>query len=132
MIVLDASVLIAALVDDDEGGEFARARIGESPSLHAPELLDLEVLSAFRRLTAVGKITEKRAVRAVDDLLDMAVLRYSHHTFSWRIWELRRNLTPYDASYVALAESLECTLVTSDRGMAACPGLRCTVECLRS
>jgi predicted nucleic acid-binding protein len=130
MIVVDASVLIGALVDDDPGGELARTRIGESESLHAPELVDLEVVSALRRLTATGRMTERRAVRAVDDLLDLAVLRYSHHTFSWRIWELRHNLTPYDASYVALAEALACTLVTADRAMAGCPGLRCSVELL--
>jgi predicted nucleic acid-binding protein len=132
MIVVDASALIPALVDDDECGERARALIGESASLHAPELLDLEVLSALRRLTATGRMTEKRAVRAVVNLLDLAVLRYSHHAFSWRIWELRHNLTPYDASYVALAEALACTLVTADRAVAGCPGLRCNVEYLRS
>jgi predicted nucleic acid-binding protein len=132
MIVLDASVLVAALVDEDQCGELARARIGDSASLHAPELLDLEVLSALRRLTSTGIITETRALRAVEDLLDLAVLRYSHQTFSWRMWELRQNLTPYDASYVALAENLACTLVTTDRAMAGCPGLRCSVEYLRS
>ncbi len=131
MIVVDASVVIAALIDDDDNGEIARARMSESTSLHAPELLDLEILSVLRRLAATGRIAEKRAVRAVDDLLDLAVLRYSHHAFSWRIWELRQNLTPYDASYVALAEALACTLVTADRAIAGCPDLRCGVEYLR-
>ena len=127
MIVVDASVVVTALIDDDSNGETARSRMSESATLHAPEMLDLEILSAFRRLILAGRIAEKRAVRAVEDLLDLNVTRYSHHAFSWRIWELRRNLTPYDASYVALAETLECTLVTADRAIAECPGLRCEV-----
>lgn len=131
MIVVDASVLVPALLDDDAHGDVARARMIDSTSLHAPELLDLEFLSALRRLTAVGRIAEKRAVRAVEDLADLTVLRYSHQAFSWRIWELRENLTPYDAAYVALAEGLECTLVTLDRAIAECPRVRCEVELLR-
>ncbi len=131
MIVVDASVVVAALLDDDANGDLARERMSESASLHAPELLDLEILSVLRRLTAAGRIAEKRAVRAVEDLLDLTVLRYPHHAFSWRMWELRKNLTPYDASYVALAEALGCTLVTADRAIAGCPGLRCAVESLR-
>lgn len=131
MIVLDASVLIAALVDDGEGGELARTRLGASQSLHAPELLDVEVLSSLRRLTRSGRITERRAVRAMDDMHDLAVHRYSQLAFSWRIWDLRENLTSYDACYIALAEALECALVTADRTIANCPGRRCEVEWLR-
>jgi predicted nucleic acid-binding protein len=131
MIVVDASVVIPALIDEDQSGELARERMSETPLLHAPELLDLEFLSALRRLTAKGRIDARRSIRALEDLLDLSVQRYPHHALAWRIWELRQNLTPYDASYVALAETLECTLVTFDRAIAECPGLRCNVEWLR-
>jgi predicted nucleic acid-binding protein len=131
MIVLDASIVVTALLDDDENGELARTRMAQGRSLHAPELLDVEVLSSLRKLTMNRRIEEKRALRAMDDLHDLSVHRYSHRAFSWRIWELRDNLTPYDASYVALAETLACPLVTADRAIAGCPRLLCEVEWLR-
>jgi predicted nucleic acid-binding protein len=100
--------------------------------LHAPELIDLEILSVLRRLATRGRVDAKRATRALDDMLDLAILRYPHRALAWRVWELRSNLTPYDASYVALAEAVGCPLVTFDRAFAKCPGLRCDVELLPS
>lgn len=128
MIVVDASVLATALGDDGPDGDLARARLLADPSLHAPHLLDLEVLSVLRRRTAAGDLDERRASLALRDLGDLPVVRYPHLPFSPRIWELRRNLTPYDAAYVALAEALGCAFVTADRGIAAVPGVRCRVE----
>jgi predicted nucleic acid-binding protein len=132
MIVVDASVVVEALVDDGKSGGLARERMTESSLLQAPELIDLEILSVLRRLVARGTLDAKRAMRAVDDMLDLAIVRYPHRSLTWRVWELRSNLTPYDASYVVLAEACECPLVTFDRAIARCPGLRCDVELLPS
>ncbi|MGH2826596.1 MAG: type II toxin-antitoxin system VapC family toxin [Actinomycetota bacterium] len=130
MIVLDASVLVVALADDDVDGARARTRLLDDPDLHAPQLVDLEVISVLRRLRNAGEIQERRAVEALEDLLELALARHPHWPFAARIWELRANLTPYDASYVALAERLGCTLVTGDRRIARTAGIRCDVEIL--
>ena len=129
MIVVDASVLVVALVDDGNDGSIARHRlIGEV--LVAPELIDLEVLSVLRRTVALGVITALRGKSAIADLIDLPLRRASHTPLLARCWELRPNLTSYDASYVALAEVLDVTLVTADGRLAKAPGLRCAVELL--
>ena len=130
MIVVDASVLAAALADDDADGDVARARLSAGASLHAPQLIDLEVLSVLRRQTASGAIVERRASLAIQDLVELPLTRYPHIPFAWRAWELRHNLTPYDAAYVALAETLDCPLVTADGKLAAIRGVECTIELL--
>lgn len=129
MIVVDASVVAIALGDDGEGGRRARARLADE-RLSAPELLDLEVASAFRRLWAAGTLTEERAEAAMADLRDLRVERVPHRPLVGRCWELRDNVTVYDAVYIALAESLDAPLLTADRRLAAAPGSRCTFEVL--
>lgn len=128
MIVVDASVLAVALADDGPDGDLARARLAADPSLHVPYLADLEVLSVLRRRLAAGDLDERRARLALADLGDLSLVRYPHLPFADR--ELRRNLTPYDAVYVALAEALACPFVTADARLARAPGLRCSVEVL--
>jgi predicted nucleic acid-binding protein len=99
--------------------------------LHAPALIDLEVLSVLRRSRAGGDLDDRRAELALQDLLDLPMTRYTHSAFLRRVWELRHNATPYDAAYIALAESLDCPFITADRSLAKIPGASCEVEVLR-
>ena len=130
MIVVDASMLALAVADHGAEGQRARDRLREDPDLHAPHLIDLEVISALRRLHSAGEVDQQEAEDALDALSDLTLARYPHWPLAPRIWELRANLTPYDASYVALAEELNCPLVTSDRRISRAPGIRCPVEIL--
>lgn len=128
--MVDASVLANALADDGKEGDLARRRLSADPSLHCPHLVDLEVLSVLRRRMAAGDLDGRRADLAIGDLTDMPIARYPHVPLAARAWELRANLTPYDAAYVALAEALDCALVTADARLAAAPGIRCPVDVL--
>lgn len=130
MLVVDASVLANALADDDADGDRARERLLADVDLHAPELVDLEVLSVLRRHLLAGSLDGRRATFAIADLQELAVVRYPHRRLAERIWGHRDNLTGYDAAYVALAEVLGCALVTSDERLAAAAGVRCPVEVL--
>ena len=131
MIVVDASVIAPALADDDEDGERARSRL-QGERLTAPEVLDLEVVSVIRKAFASGALSRRRAGLALADLIDLDLERISHRPMLARIWELHENLTPYDAAYVALAETIDATLVTADRRLSLAPGPRCTIEYLGS
>lgn len=130
MIVVDASVLATALADDAEDGRRARARLA-GETIAAPELIDLEVLSVFRRLVRVGGLTDDRAGSARADLVALPLRRAPHRHLLDRCWELRDNVTVHDAAYVALAEALECALLTSDGPLSRAPGLRCAIEVVR-
>jgi predicted nucleic acid-binding protein len=130
VIVVDASVLATALGDDGPDGDHARARL-RGERLSAPELVDLEVTSVLRRQLHNGAADLRRAALALADLAALPLRRAPHRPLLARCWELRDNLTVYDASYVALAEALEVTLLTGDRRLARAPGLRCHVEILR-
>lgn len=129
MIVVDASVLVTALADDGPDGDRCRDRI-VGQDLAAPDLVDLEVVSAWRRLHAVGRLPARRAQLALDDLTALRVVRAPSLALLGRCWELHDNLTVYDAAYVALAERFGCTLVTADGRMAGAPGIDCDVELL--
>lgn len=130
MIVVDASVIVTALADDGPDGDRARERL-RGERLAAPHLLDLEVTSAWRRLVAAGELDERRARLALADLQGLRVERVRHGSLLDRCWELRGNLTVYDAAYVALAELLEVILVTADAKLAKAPGSRCPIEVLQ-
>ena len=129
MLVVDASVLATALGDDGSDGDIARARLRDQ-QLAAPELIDLEVVSVLRRQLSAGRLDARRAQLALDDLLDLPLQRAPHAPLLLRCWDLRDNLTIYDAAYVALAEALGSTLLTADTRQAGAPGLRCAVEVL--
>jgi predicted nucleic acid-binding protein len=101
--------------------------LSEEESLHAPHLLDLEVVQVLRRYIRAGIIDEQRATEALDDFSSFPIQRYPHDLFRNRIWELRENLTAYDAVYVALAEALGATLLTCDRSLAASAGQRADI-----
>jgi len=129
VVVVDASVLAPALVDDGRDGDTARARLGDE-SLAAPELIDLETASVIRRLHLGGQLDGRRASLALTDLTDLPLHRAPHRPLLARCWELRQNITVYDAAYVALAELLDLVLVTADRRLANAPGLRCRIDLL--
>ena len=131
MIVVDASVLVATLADDGRDGARARNRL-VGCELAAPELVDLEVASALRRLVAAKQVTVRRAELALSDLLDLPLRRAAHEPLLRRCWELRRNVSVYDAAYVALAEALDAVLLTADARLSRAPGLDCAVELLTS
>lgn len=131
MIVVDASVLGPALVDDGDDGVEARARLSDERLL-APDLIDLEVVSLVRSILRAGGIDQRRAEGALDDLQALPLQRVSTVRLVRRVWELRDNLSPYDASYVALAEAMQVLLVTADRRLAKAPGTRCGIEVLRA
>lgn len=128
MIVVDASVLVNVLADDEADGDRARARLLADPDLHAPSLVDLEVLSVLRRHLNAGALNDRRADLAIDDLHELPLTRYPHLPMVRRIWQHWNNLTAYDAAYVTLAELLGCPLVTADRKLAGAAGLACPVE----
>jgi predicted nucleic acid-binding protein len=90
------------------------------------------VLSVLRRQVAGALLDDRRAGLALHDLVSLPATRYPHAPFAPRVWELRGNLTPYDAVYVALAEALDCALVTAAARLARAPGIRCAVEVLPS
>lgn len=127
MIVTDASVLVAALGVDGAGGDAPRSRL-QGEVLTAPELVDLEVMAAFRRALAAGRMDDHRAASALADLAALPLRRARHRTLLVRCWELRANVSVYDASYVALAEHLDVVLVTADARLAKAPGPRCRIE----
>lgn len=129
MVVVDASVVVVALLDDSDVGDRVRDRL-RGEQLAAPHLLDVEVLHAWRRLAQKRAIDARRLQLAIVDLTDLELQRVPHLGFLARCWELRDNLTPYDATYVALAEQLEATLLTGDRRIAGAAGIRCAVEVL--
>jgi predicted nucleic acid-binding protein len=129
MIVVDASVIVTALADDGPEGDRARLRL-RGERLAAPHLIDIEVTSAWRRLVARGELDDRRAHLAMSDLLALRLERVPHRPLLGRCWELRDNLTIYDAAYVALAESLKVTLLTLDSRIKTAPASRCPVEVL--
>jgi predicted nucleic acid-binding protein len=127
VIVVDASVLAVALGDDGTDGERARERLA-GETLVAPELVDLEVVSVWRRQVAAKLMPARRAATALADLADLPLRRSSHQPFLHRIWEVRHVVTPYDAAYIALAEALDAVLVTADARLSRASGIQCEVE----
>ena len=127
MIVVDASVVAVALGDDGADGERARIRLTDE-ALAAPEIVDLEATSVWRRHVAAKLMTARRAALAVSDLQNLPMQRSPHRPLLDRIWQLRHGVTPYDAAYVALAEALNVALVTADARLSRAPGIRCEIE----
>lgn len=128
MIVLDASAAIELLLRGATSTRLVSRVFARGERLAAPHLLDLEVAQVLRRYVATGEIEGARAELALVDYADMRITRYPHDVLLPRIWKLRRNCTAYDASYLALAESLRCSLVTCDAALAKIPGMAVAVE----
>lgn len=121
MIVIDASLILHLLLDAALEPEVVQ-RTRDAGDLAAPHLLDLEILSAVRRRVLAKEIDVARAASALDDFEAFEIERSAVHVLNRRIWEMRNNLTPYDAAYVALAEWLDVPLYTRDAGIARAAG----------
>lgn len=128
MIVLDASAVLELLLGTSAGRSVADRIAVQSETLHAPHLLDLEVAQVLRRYCAGSALDLERARIALDDLSALDLYRYPHEPMLERIWQLRDNLTAYDAAYVALAETLNAPLLTFDARLANAPGHAAHVE----
>jgi len=122
--VIDSSVLVAALVDTGPHGAWAENLIAEG-SIHAPELARAEATNIFRRLERAKLITTPEANAAQDDLMQLDIDLFPFEPFADRIWELRHNVTSYDAWYVALAEALKLPLATLDERLSKSNGVTC-------
>lgn len=125
-VVCDSSTLIALLLDSGRDGKWASSRL-TGVELAAPDLVAYEAANIIRRHELAGLTTSDQARQAHADLLDLVIERWPYEALAPRAWELRDNLSVYDASYVALAELLETTLVTLDRRIGRAPGPRCAI-----
>ncbi|HEX7051375.1 MAG TPA: type II toxin-antitoxin system VapC family toxin [Longimicrobiales bacterium] len=127
MVVADASAVLEVLLRT-EAAPRVETRLFSASTLHAPHLLDLEVAQVLRRYELRGELSRRRGAEALADLADLTIERYPHHLFLGRIWELRRNVTAYDAAYIALAEALDAPLVTRDARLGRVRGHGARVE----
>jgi len=128
MIVVDASALLEALLRTPAARAVEKWLFDAEQTLHAPHLLDVEVAQVIRRYAANGEIDNDRGRAALADLADFPLHRYPHDFLLPRVWDLRNNLTAYDAVYVALAEALDAPLLTRDRRLAAAAGHHARIE----
>jgi predicted nucleic acid-binding protein len=131
VIVLDASALVELLLGTAQGRLIADRIVDTTLGLHVPHLADLEVAQTLRRYVREGDLDEASALSALEDLRALDLERHAHEPLLDRIWDLRRNVTVYDAAYVALAEVLNTTVLTCDRKLARAPGMRNRVELAR-
>lgn len=132
MIVVDASVLADALIDDGPAGTAARSALSDDLHWVGPGHLVVEVLSVIRGRLLGGKLAAGRAEDAVGALADLVIDQIDSQPHIQRIWELRGNLTSYDAAYAAAAEALGCPLLTSDRRLAQADAVACQIRLLGS
>jgi predicted nucleic acid-binding protein len=128
VIVLDASGAVAWLLLSSAGKEIENRIYSRRESLHAPHLLDLEVGQVLRRLAREGMVSAPRTEQAIQDLVDLRVTRYPHFSLLPRIWQLRHNLTAYDAVYVVLAETIAAPLITRDARVKSASGHTARIE----
>ncbi len=127
-MVLDASVVVEWLLQTTTGAAVSRQISSSGESLYAPQLVDVEVCQVLRRYVAHHMLGEQRAVEALRDLTDLRLYRYPHLPLLQRAWQLRGNLTAYDAMYVALAEALDAILLTRDAKLAAALGHQARIQ----
>ena len=127
-LVVDATVVVSALIDSGPEGAWASEQMARGP-LTAPHHMPVEVANVLRRAALRGEIPDGIASLALQDLLDVRFELFPFAPFAPRAWALRDNVTPYDAWYVALAESLDAPLATLDNRLRRAPGCRCTFRC---
>jgi predicted nucleic acid-binding protein len=130
VIVVDASVVLEALLRTPSAAIVEDRLFTTEETLHAPHLIDLEVAQVLRRYAAVGQIAPSRGRNALANFSEFPIRRYPHGLLLSRIWELRDNLTAYDAAYVALAEALNAPLLTRDQRLATAASHRARIELL--
>ncbi|MDQ4104678.1 MAG: type II toxin-antitoxin system VapC family toxin [Actinomycetota bacterium] len=126
--MVDASVLANVVGDDGVDGRLARIEVRDAGHVAAPDLVDVETVAVLRKRWLAGTISERRFLAAIDDLEAIDMGRYSALPLMRRSYEMRANVTPYDAAYVALAEIFGCELLTGDQSLAAAPGPRCAIR----
>ena len=122
MIVVDASAALAALLNDGPA-----RRLLAAEALHTPHLIDVEVTSGLRRQVRANRVDATEGLTALDTWRRLGIVRYAMPALLDRVWELRDDVSSYDACYVALAESLECAMVTADARLSSAPGIRCPI-----
>ncbi|MEO6859333.1 MAG: type II toxin-antitoxin system VapC family toxin [Solirubrobacteraceae bacterium] len=130
MIVVDASVLANVIGDDGADGQRTRGVLRAAGDVAAPDLVDVETVAVLRKRWLAGTISDRRFASAIADLEQLPISRYPTLPLMRRAFELRANVTTYDASYVALAEFLGCELLTGDQRLAGAPGPSCTIRLL--
>ncbi len=128
MIVIDASAVLELILRSSKAKMVEQKVFDLKRTMHAPHLIDVEVTQVIRRYTAAGELDVGRGRAAIADLLDFPINRYPHDFLLPRMWELRNNLTAYDAAYVALAEALGAPLLTCDQRLTAAPGIQAEIE----
>jgi predicted nucleic acid-binding protein len=128
VIVVDASVLANAIGDDGSDGRRARRELRAAIELAAPDLVDVETTAVLRKRWLAGDLSDERFALAIGDLEDLAVDRYPTLHLMRRAYELRANVSAYDATYIALAEGLGCELLTADLRLGRAPGLSCPIR----
>jgi predicted nucleic acid-binding protein len=131
LIVVDASVLANVVGDDGGDGQRARLEFRDADAVAAPDLVDVETVAVLRKRWIAGTVSDRRFAAAISDLEQLDLDRYPALPLMRRAYELRANVTAYDAAYVALAEALECELLTSDGRLARAHGPRCAIRLLR-
>ena len=128
MIVVDASAVLEVLLNTPAGVRVIERLFAPTETLHAPHLLDVEIAQVLRRYAMTGTLDAARGLQALEDLADLPLIRYPHDFLLKRIWELRGDVTAYDAAYVALAEALAAPLLTRDSRLASSSGHRARIE----
>jgi predicted nucleic acid-binding protein len=131
MIVADASAILELLLQSELAAAIETRLFASGEAIHVPSLLDLEVAQVMRRYVLRSELSVPRARASLDVLAGLPMERHLHESLVPRIWELRENLTVYDAAYVALAEGLRAPLVTCDAKLAKASGIRARVELIR-
>jgi predicted nucleic acid-binding protein len=131
LIVLDTSAALAALAGRPINDALL-SRLREDGDLHAPHLIDVEMVHALRRLVASRALTMDRASDVRSDFADLEIVRYPHHPLADRMWELRHNLSAYEACFVSLAEALDVPLITTDAHLARIRGHQARIELFRA
>jgi predicted nucleic acid-binding protein len=127
VVVVDTSAVVGVLIGLPRNRRLVR-RLSADGDLHAPHLLDVELLHALRRLVRTGRLSDDRAADARTDFADLTIVRYGHAVLADRVWEMRHNLSADDATFVALGEALGVPLVTCDARLATAPGHDAQVE----
>jgi predicted nucleic acid-binding protein len=127
VVVVDTSAVLEAIVAREPTPGLV-TRLTDDGDLHAPHLIDTEVLYALRRMSIHRDLSDERATDARTDFAELAIVRYPHEPLNDRVWELRHNLTAYDATFIALAEALGAALITCDARLAAARGHEAQVE----
>ena len=128
MIVLDTSAAVDWLLQTPSGLRIEQRIYANQDTLHSVHLIDVEFVQVLRRLVREGALTPRRAEEAMEDMAALRMTRYAPVVLMQRIWQLRQNLTAYDAAYVALAEALQAPLITRDHRIASAPGHSAAIE----